>query len=342
MEDYYKILGIPENASEEEIKKKFRELAKKHHPDFGGDPEKFKKILEAYRVLSNKKLRQEYDQRRKMKDFNFDFGGFNFNDIFQGSSINDLIGDLFEDFFSSDIRHHFEARDIILDLEITLEELIKGTTKNISYKRKVICSKCDGTGSENKNFIRCNICNGTGKVKSRSSFFTGFIFETSKICQNCKGKGKIPEKICQNCQGRGYVAKNELITINLPPNTNLKEIIRIANFGDQDPYLKKSGDLLLRIIIKPHPKFNIKGNDLIAEIELTPIDLVLGKKLIVDYFGEKIEINIPQGFNDNFIKINNKGINGGSLILKIKLKPIKKLSKRAKDLLEELKKEIYE
>ncbi|GIW66859.1 MAG: chaperone protein DnaJ [Candidatus Parcubacteria bacterium] len=344
MEDYYKILGVPENASEEEIKKKFRELAKKYHPDFGGDPEKFKKILEAYRVLSDKKLRGEYDQKRKMKDFgfNFNFDNFNFSDIFKTSTIDDLIGDLFEDFFYPDTRHHFEARDIILDLEINLEELMKGTTKNISYKRKVICHKCEGTGSENRVFIKCNVCNGLGRVKSRSSFFTNFIFETSKICQNCKGRGKIPEKICSNCQGRGYITKNESITVNLPPKTNPKEIIKIANFGDQDPLSKKSGDLLLRIFVKPHPKFNIKGNDLITEIELTPIDLILGKNLNLDYFGEEIKIYIPPGFSDSFIKINNKGINRGDLIIKIKLKPIKRLSKKAKELLDELRKELYE
>ncbi|MCS7183983.1 MAG: DnaJ domain-containing protein [Patescibacteria group bacterium] len=342
MEDYYKILGVPENASEEEIKKKFRELAKKHHPDFGGNPEKFKKILEAYRVLSDKKLRQEYDQKRKMKDYGFDIGniGFNFDDLFRTSNLEDLIGDIFEDFFGTETRHHYEAKDIILDLEITLEELFKGTTKNISYKRKVICHKCDGRGSETKNFLRCNICGGLGRVKSRSSFFTGFIFETNKICQNCKGQGKIPEKICSLCQGRGYSTKNETVTINLPPKTNPREIIKIVNLGDQDPYSRKSGDLLVRIFVKPHPRFNIRGNDIISEIELTLLDLILGKKIIFDYLDEKIEIYIPPDFNEQFIKIPNKGINKGDLILKIKLKPIKKLTKRAKELLEELKKEI--
>ena len=343
MEDYYQILGVPENASEEEIKKKFRELAKKYHPDFGGDAEKFKKILEAYRVLSDKKLRQEYDQRRKMKDFGFGTSfGFNFDDFFRTTDINDLLADLFEDFFSVDNRHYVEAKDIILDLEIDLEELIRGTTKNISYKRKVICRQCEGTGSQTKTFLKCNVCNGLGRVRSKSSFFTGFIFETSKVCKNCNGRGKIPEKICQDCQGRGYITKNEMITINLPANTDPREIIRISNFGDQDPYSKKNGDLLLRIIIKPHPKFTIKGNDLISEIELTPIDLILGKTLVIDFLGEKIEIRIPPGFNEQTIKIPNKGINRGSLILKIKLKPIKKISKKAKDLLEELRKELYE
>lgn len=341
MEDYYQILGVPENASEEEIKKKFRELAKKYHPDFGGDSEKFKKILEAYRVLSDKKLRQEYDQKRKMKNFGFDFGpGFDFNfDFFKTANIEDLLSDLIEDFFTPDSHHQ---KDIILDLEVTLEELLKGTVKNISYKRKTICPKCEGTGSETKEFVRCNICNGLGRVKSKSSFFTGFVFETNKICRNCKGKGKIPEKICQNCQGRGYITKNEVITINLPPNTNPQDIIKISNLGDQDPYSKKSGDLLLRIIIKPHPKFQIKGNDLISEIELTPIDLILGKELIINFLGDKLKIYIPPGFNESSIRIPHKGINKGDLILKIKLKPVKKISKKAKDLLEELKKELYE
>lgn len=343
MEDYYQILGVPENASEEEIKKKFRELAKKYHPDMGGDPEKFKKILEAYRVLSDKKLRSEYDQKRKMmkEGFFFDtpFGFEDLHSFFRQQSFDDLLADLIEDFFSFTPE---ERRDIIFDLEVELPEIIKGTNKNISYKRKVVCFNCDGTGSETKKLIRCNVCGGSGKVFKKSSFFTGFIFETAKRCNNCSGKGKVPERICKICQGRGYTIKDEIITVNLPPKFNPKEYIKIPGFGDQDPLTKKSGDLIIRISVKPHPKFTIRGRDIIGEIELSFIDLILGKELTIDFLGDKIRVKIPEGYRGEYLRIPGYGINNGDLILKIVLKPVKKLTPKAKKLLEELRKELEE
>lgn len=343
MEDYYQILGVPENASEEEIKKRFRELAKKYHPDMGGDPEKFKKILEAYRILSDKKLRAEYDQKRKMMKEGFIFETpFNFADLhsfFRTQEFDDLLSNLIEEFFDFYPKRS-EVKDIILDLDVNLEEVIRGTTKTIAYKRKVICNTCNGTGSQTKNLIRCEVCNGTGRVISRSSFFTGFIFESSKICKNCGGRGKVPERICTNCQGRGYIIRDEIININLPPHFDPQEVIKIPAVGDQDPISKKAGDLYVRIRIIPHPKYKIKGRDIVGEVEISIFDLLLGKDLIYDYFGEKIKIHIPAGFKENYIRIPGKGLKDGDLILKINFRIPRKLTKRARELLEELKKEL--
>lgn len=343
MEDYYQILGVPENASEEEIKKKFRELAKKYHPDMGGDPEKFKKILEAYRVLSDKKLRAEYDKKRKMMkegfSFEFPFGFEDLHSFFRNQTFDDLLSDLIEEFFSFAPE---EKRDIILDLEVDLSEIVRGARKIINYKRKTICNICKGTGSESGKLIKCPVCDGRGKVISRSGFFTGFIFETTKTCKNCNGKGQIPEIICKNCQGRGYVIKEEVVNIDLPPHFDPYELIKIPLLGDQDPVTKKSGDLIVRIRIKPHPRFKIRGRDIIGEIELNLIDLILGKEFILDFLGEKIPLKIPEGFAGEYIKILGKGLKGGDLILKIKIKPIKRLSPKAKKLLEELRKELEE
>lgn len=341
MEDYYQILGVPENASEEEIKKRFRELAKKYHPDIGGDPEKFKKILEAYRVLSDKKLRSEYDQKRRMmkEGFSFEFP-FEFEDLhtfFRNQNFDDLLSELIEEFFSFAPE---EKKDVILDLEVNLNEVIQGAKKTIIYKRKTICNFCKGTGSETGRLIKCPVCNGTGKVRSKSGFLTGFIFETTKTCKNCNGRGQIPEIVCKNCQGRGYVIKDEIVNIDLPPHFDPYELIKIPYLGDQDPITKKSGDLIIRIRLKPHPKFKIKGRDIIGEIELNLIDLILGKEFTLDFLGEKINLKIPERFTEDYIRIPGKGLKGGDLILKIILKPIKKLSPRAKKLLEELRKEI--
>jgi molecular chaperone DnaJ len=339
MEDYYQILGIPENASEEEIKKRFRELAKKYHPDVGGDPEKFKKILEAYRVLSDKKLRQEYDMKRKMG--RFEFPGFGFEDLesfFRKQDFDDLLSDLLEDFFS--FYPEEKSKNIIVDLDVTIPEILNGTEKVLNFKRKVICPNCDGTGSETKRLTKCPICNGYGRIRSKSSFFTGFIFETSKICKNCNGTGKIPEKICDRCQGRGYIIKDEVVKINLPKNFNPYEIIKIAGLGDQDPKNKKSGDLLIRINIQKHPKYEIKGKDIITSIDLDIIDAILGKDLKIDFFGKNINVKIPENFTGNFIRLNGYGIHGGDLIIKLNIKPIKKLTPKIKELLRKIKEEL--
>lgn len=341
MEDYYQILGVPENASEEEIKKRFRELAKKYHPDMGGDPEKFKKILEAYRILSDKKLRQEYDIKRKMKG-GFEFPDFDFGDLasfFRTQNFDDLLSDLLEDFFGVYSEYN-QKRDIILDIEVTIPEIINGSDKLLNFKRKILCNNCNGTGSETKKFVKCPICNGYGRIRSKSSFFTGFIFETSKMCRNCNGTGKVPEKICNICQGRGYIIKDETIKINLPPKFNPYEIIKIPGFGDQDPKTKKSGDLLIRVKVQKHPKFEIKNKDIYTSMDINIIDAILGIETELNFFGEKIKINIPEGFTGGYIKIPNKGIEGGDLIIKINLKPIKKLTPKIRELLKKIKEEI--
>jgi len=340
MEDYYQILGVPENASEEEIKKRFRELAKKYHPDVGGDPEKFKKILEAYRVLSDKKLRQEYDMKRKMGSF--EFPGFGFEDLesfFRKQDFDDLLSDLLEDFFSF-YPEGKERKDIIIDIEVTIPEILNGTERTISFKRKVICPDCNGTGSETKRLIKCPICNGYGRIRSKSSFFTGFIFETSKICKNCNGTGKVPEKVCNRCQGRGYIIKDEIVKINLPQNFNPYEIIKIAGLGDQDPKTKKSGDLLIRINIQKHPRFEIKGKDILTFIDLDIIDAILGKDLKINFFGKNIDVKIPENFTGDSIRLKGYGINGGDLIIKVNIKPIKKLTPKIKELLKKIKEEL--
>jgi molecular chaperone DnaJ len=340
MENYYNILGVSESATEDEIKKKFRELAKKYHPDVGGDAEKFKKILEAYRVLSDKKLRTEYDTKRKFG------GGFSFgpdifsgmDSFFKGQHFDDLLGDLFGDLFGASTPKNL---DILLDVEMEIPEILKGQKRNINFQRKVVCDKCFGSGSATGKFVKCGVCAGLGKVKSRNSFLTGIIFEAQSVCSNCKGTGRIPEKICLTCQGRATIIKQESLTIGLPRGFDPKELIAVPNFGDQDPVTKRTGQLVIRPHIKPHPAIKIKGNNLITELELTIFDVLLGGEFELKFFDERIKINIPAGVHlDEYIRIPAKGFGKGDLLIQIKLKPIKKLSKKAKELLEELKKEI--
>lgn len=341
MDDYYKILGVSENATEEEIKKKFRELAKKYHPDVGGDAEKFKKILEAYRILSDKKLRTEYDTKRKFGgDFVFGPDVFgNMGAFFRGQNLDDLFGDLFGDLLDFQTPRNL---DILIDVEMEIPEILKGQKKDVVFQRKVICDKCKGSGSETGKFVRCSVCGGSGRVRARSNFLGGIMFESQNMCSNCKGEGRIPEKICLHCQGRKTTTNRESLTIDLPKGFDPRELIAIPNFGDQDPITKRIGQLVIRSHIKPHPKVKIvKGNNLLTELELTIFDILLGGDFELKFFDESVKINIPSGVNiDEFIRVPGKGIGRGDLLIQIKLKPIKKLNKKAKELIEELKKEL--
>lgn len=339
MEDYYQILGVPENASEEEIKRAFRELAKKYHPDRGGDPEKFKKIVEAYRVLSDPKLRAEYDQKRKfVQQGVFDFG---FNDLFDYLR-KDFFGEdiftLFEDFFTF---HDTDRKDlnIYLTINVDLESAFKGGKKEIFIERELLCPSCQGTSAENKKLITCPVCHGKGRISQKSRLFGGILFEQNITCQNCHGKGKVPEKICSVCKGKGFILNKEKVLIEIPPRFKA-ERIRVPNLGNQN--LKgETGDLIINLKVIPQYPFEIIDGHLVLNLEINFIDALLGKELDYRIFGEKIKITIPPGVNQgDILKVKNFGFHNDDLYVKIKIKPIKKLSTRAKNLLEELRKEI--
>jgi molecular chaperone DnaJ len=344
MEDYYQILGVPENASEEEIKRAFRELAKKYHPDRGGDPEKFKKIVEAYRVLSDPKLRAEYDQRRKFAQQGvFDFN-FNFDDLFDylrkdfwGEDIFNIFDDFFT--FKTGKTKHFKDLNIYLNLDIDLETAFKGGKKEIFVERELLCPHCQGTGAENKKLITCPVCHGKGRITQKSRLFGGILFEQTNICPNCQGSGKIPEKKCSFCGGKGFIIQKEKVVIEIPPRFKTEKI-KIPNLGHQN--LKgETGDLIIQLRVKVNYPFEIVNGHLVLNLEISLIDALLGTEIWYDFFGEKVKINIPPGINQgDILKIKNFGFYNEDLYVKIKIKPIKKLSPRAKKLIEELKKEL--
>ncbi len=342
MEDYYQILGVPENASEEEIKRAFRELAKKYHPDRGGDPEKFKKIVEAYRVLSDSKLRAEYDQKRKFAQqgvFDFNFGFEDLFDYLRKDFWGEDIFTLFEDFFTFDKSWHHKDLNIYLTINIDLETAFKGGKKEIFVDRELLCPSCQGTGAENKKLITCPVCHGRGRISQKSRLFGGILFEQSITCKNCHGKGKVPEKICSVCKGKGFILNKERVVIEIPPRFKAEKI-RIPNLGNQN--LKgETGDLIINLKVIPQYPFEIIDGHLVLNLEINLIDALLGKELDYQIFGERIKINIPPGVNQgDILKVKNFGFHNDDLYVKIKIKPIKKLSTRAKNLLEELKKEI--
>ncbi len=365
MGDYYKILGIEKNANEDEIKKAFRKLAHKYHPDKGGDENKFKEINEAYQVLSNKEKRNQYDRFGKVFD-GAGAGGFNpfggqgnpFGEVrfdFGGADFGDL-GDIFDTFFEGlgvkQKRHTYHrGSDIQITEEITLEEAFHGVRKEIGYSVMVRCEKCSGVGHDPKiGFDECSVCGGKGEIReTRQSFFGNFA--QVKNCEKCFGTGQIPKKICETSKGSGKVKGHKKNTIEIRPGVDNNQLIKVQSVGEAGERGAQEGDLYIRIRVKPHHIFRRVGEDLVIRKEVSMIDLLLDKKIEVPIIaGDKLKVDVPKGFNlkENLI-IKREGMprfglltgeGRGNLIIDMEIKTPKKMSAKVKKILEDLENEV--
>ncbi|MCC7004759.1 DnaJ domain-containing protein, partial [Candidatus Nomurabacteria bacterium] len=233
--NYYEILGVDKSASKEDIKKAFRQLAHKFHPDKGGgNAEKFKEISEAYSVLSDDKKRAEYDTYgRTWSGSGADsqgFGGFDFSQFSGQGGFQDFdFGDIFGDIFGGSVREKVKhGRDISIDLELQFSEAIFGVEKKIVLNKTGVCDKCKGSGAETGTEMKtCNTCNGKGKVEEIRRSFLGSI-SSIKTCATCNGLGKIPKNVCSNCRGTGIIKKQTEITIKVPSGMENGEMIRLS------------------------------------------------------------------------------------------------------------------
>lgn len=364
MKDYYEILGVSRDASEEEIKKAFRKLAHKYHPDkAGGDEKKFKEINEAYQVLSDKKKREYYDKfgttepfganYGDAKSYNWGFGSEGFGWNFQGmgtdfGDISDVLETIFENFgFAPRRRTYKKGADIEVEQEISLEEAFRGVTKYLNIKTFVSCDKCNGKGAdESAGFKVCSVCDGRGEIKEKKQTFFG-SFAQIKSCSKCYGTGKIPNKACVFCNGSGRVFSTREVKVNILPGISNNQIIKIKEAGEAGERGTAAGDLYVRVKIRPHPIFERVGDDLIVKKELNLFDLFLGRKIEIPTLdGGKIDIEIPPYFNlKNDLKISGKGMprfgnyGRGDLLVSFIIKAPKKASGKLKKILEELEKE---
>lgn len=333
MKDYYKILGVSESATEEEIKKAYRKLALKYHPDkSGGDDKKFKEINEAYQVLSSREKRLQYDRVKKMGgDFSasgWDFGqtggpfggfqggpfsaqggpasGYDF-DFGNFAEMYDL-GDIFEAFFGGlgvkDKRRTYKrGSDIEISQEVTLEEAFKGIEKIIKYNTFIKCYKCGGLGYDQKLGVeKCSVCAGKGEIKETKDTFFG-SFTQVKTCPTCFGTGSVPKKMCAECSGTGKQRGEKEVKIKILPGVADEQIIKITGAGEAGERGAGEGDLFVKVKIKPHSIFARKGNDLFVKKEIKISDLILiltdlGKPLEAPIIsGGKKEIKLPKDFD---------------------------------------------
>ncbi|MEO0143365.1 MAG: molecular chaperone DnaJ [candidate division WOR-3 bacterium] len=357
--DYYEILGVSRNATQEEIKEAYRKLVLKYHPDKVPPEkkkeaeEKFKEISEAYEVLSDPEKRKLYDTYGTA-DFS-DYTNYNFNveDFFSRhyEDLRDVFGDFFSDIFENFFgfkttkkQYREKGKSILYRLELSLEEIARGVKKEIVYNRYVKCEHCNGKGGKEE---VCRTCNGRGVVLRTSRSF-GFIFQSQTICPDCNGTGyEIVEK-CAFCDGTGIVKKQEKLTIEIPVGARNGQRLVYKNMGDAGKRGGDYGDLYIEIVEKPHKVFKRINDDLIMELPIKISQAVLGDEIeIEDILGQKLKVKIPQGIqSEEIITIKNRGMPNsygkrGDLKIKISLQIPKNINNKAKKLFEELKKLGY-
>ncbi len=349
--DYYQILGVEKNASKDEIKKAFRTLAHKHHPDKKtGDDAKFKEINEAYSVLSDDGKRQQYDTYGSAGPSGFQgggsgFDGFDFSQFTQGGNSFEFdFSDLFGSAFGGGRRPQAKrGRDISIDIELSFEESIFGVERSILLNKVSKCDVCHGTGGEKSSeSVTCSTCNGKGNIREMKRTIFG-QFETNHTCENCQGTGKVPKVKCKTCHGHGVLKKDSEIKVKIPAGIEHGEMIRLTGGGEAVTG-GQTGDLYIKIYVKKHPIFRKEGHNLVMDLGVRLTDALLGSEYNLETLDGKIEVKIPEGVtHGEILRIKGKGVPSGKgrgdILIKLNIVLPKKLSKEARKTIEKLKEE---
>lgn len=332
---YYDTLGVNKNASEDDIKKAYRKLAHKYHPDkAGGDANKFKEINEAYQTLSDKTKRQQYDQfgqtfeqgRRGGQGGFGGFEGFDFSGFssqggrasgFNGQDFNfeggfeDIFSDIFGGSFSGSRGRSARkaGRDIQIDVEINFAEMVTGARRQVSLRRNVVCSVCKGSGGEpGAKEETCPTCKGSGQVQKTMRSFFG-TFSQVATCSTCEGRGRVYSQKCHKCRGEGRVKEEQNIQIDIPAGIANGQTISLSGYGEAGEKGGQSGDLYVVVHVKAHSKFERKGNNIISTEHISFPQAVLGDKVDVKTIKGFVKMKIPAGTQSGEIfRIKGEGI----------------------------------
>lgn len=350
MKDYYAILGVQKNASDAEIKKAFRTLAQKYHPDKKtGDETKFKEASEAYSVLGDKKRRAEYDAygRTFAGGASGGFNGFDFSQFQQGfgGGVEFDLGDIFSEVFGGGrSQAQRRGRDISMDLELEFEDAAFGVERKVLLNKVGYCSECEGTGAaDTKDLITCSTCNGNGTVHETRRSILG-TFTSTRPCSECHGTGKVPKTPCKKCSGAGVLKQQEEISLIIPAGVDNGEMVRLPGKGEA---LRNgtAGDLYIKIHVKPHKVFVRSGNDIRMSLNIKLTDALLGATYTIPTLEKDIDLKIPAGISHGeVLRMRDKGIqrsdkSRGDLLVAIHIDLPKKLSRNARKLVEELRSE---
>ncbi len=349
--DFYEVLGVQKGASEDEIKKAYRKLAKQYHPDLNpGSKEaeaKFKEVNEAYEVLSDSGKRARYDQFGHA-GVDPNFGGGAGGSPFQGGGFD--FTDIFDSFFGgfggsrrANPNAPRQGSDVQANLAISFEEAAKGCRKNVEYQQIELCSDCHGSGAAAGTSPKtCEHCHGTGQV--RESQRTPFgVVQSTQTCDRCRGTGKIIETPCRTCDGKGRVRRRKTIEVTVPAGIADEQILNVSGKGNAGVNNGPNGDLHVYISVRPHPIFQRKGNDVWCEMPITFTQAALGADVEVPTLDGKVSYHVHEGTQPGDVfRLKGKGIQNlhsrtrGDQYVQVTVEVPKNLNKRQKEILSEL------
>ncbi|MBD3259171.1 molecular chaperone DnaJ [Candidatus Woesearchaeota archaeon] len=348
--DYYEILGVSKDATKEDIRKAYKKLAKKYHPDVNKSPDaeqKFKEINEAASVLADERKREQYDRFGSAEGIGgFDFRGFDFGGGFGGINFDEIFEMFTGGFnpFGRRSRRQGPVRgdDLVYELEVSLEDAVFGSEKEILVPALVLCEKCKGTGAEDPDDIEaCKDCDGSGYVK-RSTRTPFGIFATTSSCRTCGGTGKYIKNLCDFCDGEGRVTKNNKIKVEIPAGVHNGTRLRLAGKGEAGLKGGRHGDLYIIIRVKEHPVFERRNNDIHVSVPVSFAQAALGSEIEVPTLKSKAKLKIPAGTQTNTLfKLKGKGVPNlrgygtGDQLVRVVVEVPKKLSAKQKKLLKE-------
>ncbi|MCV6606467.1 MAG: molecular chaperone DnaJ [Porticoccaceae bacterium] len=343
--DYYEVLGVAKNASEAELKKAYRRVAMKHHPDRNPDnkesEEKFKEASEAYEVLSNSEKRAAYDQYGHAGvDSQSGFGGGGFG----GGNFSDIFGDVFGDIFGGGGGGRSRGgprrgADLSYTMELDLEEAVKGVAKKIRIPTLVSCNTCDGSGAKKgTSASSCGTCNGSGQVRMQQGFFA-----VQQPCPNCRGRGTVIKDPCTSCHGQGRVEEQKTLSVNIPAGVDNGDRIRLSGEGEAGPEGGPSGDLYVQVSVREHDIFHRDGRNLYCEVPISFTDAALGGELEVPTLDGRVKLKIPtETQTGKLFRVRGKGVapvrggGTGDLLCRVVVETPVNLSDEQKELLKQL------
>ncbi|WP_193015006.1 molecular chaperone DnaJ [Proteus sp. FME41] len=339
--DFYEVLGLSKTADEKEIKRAYKRLAMKYHPDRNqGDKEseaKFKEIKEAYEILNDAQKRAAYDQYGHAA---FEQGGFG-GQGGGGADFGDIFGDVFGDIFGGGRRQQRAARgsDLQYNMELTLEEAVRGVTKEIRIPTLEACDKCHGSGAkEGTSAETCSTCHGAGQVHLRQGFFT-----VQQACPTCHGRGKVIKEPCSKCHGDGRVERAKTLSVKIPAGVDTGDRIRLSGEGEAGEQGAPAGDLYVQVHVRQHHIFERDGNNLYCEVPINFAVAALGGEIEVPTLDGRVNLKIPaETQTGKMFRMKGKGVKSvrsssiGDLMCRVVVETPVKLNEKQKELMQQL------